>query len=188
MNEAEIIQKVKGNDEQAFEELVSSYKNMMYSIINRYSLRYEYIKLPKDDLFQEACISLFEACRQYDPSKKTKFSTFAYRVIYCRLGKEILKIVKVIQNEVYMYDEAEYIDRMMLVRDSEFTYSVQYARRNFFESVSYLSNEDQTILKMRLDNYSYKEIADKLNITPKRVDNRLNRLRRKWKNGIINKY
>lgn len=182
MNEVELINRTKENDEQAFEELVNNYRNMMYSIINRYSLRYEYIKLPTEDLLQEACISLFEACRQYDPSKKTKFSTFAYRVIYCHLGKEILKIVKIIQNEVYMYDEVEYIDRMTLVRDNEFTYSVQYARKNFFDSVSYLSNEDQTILKMRLDNYSYKEIADQLNITTKRVDNRLNHLRRKWKN------
>lgn len=188
MRELELITRVKNNDDDAFIELVDNYRNMIYSIINKFSLRHQYIKLSREDLFQEACISLLEACKTFNPSKKTKFSTFAYRVIYCHLGREVCKIIKVIQNEVCFYDNNDNFNAISFVKDNEFTYSAQYARSNFFESIDFLSFEDKTILQMRVDKYSYKEIADKLNITTKRVDNRLNKLRKKWKNGDIKKY
>ena len=188
MKEHDLIKRVKNNDDDAYKELVENYRNMIYSIINKFSLRHQHIKLSKEDLFQEACISLLEACKTFDSSKNTKFSTFAYRVIYCHLAREVCKIIKVIQNEVCFYDNDENFNTIYFVRDNEFTYSAQYARSNFFESIDFLSFEDKTILQMRIDNYSYKEIADKLNITTKRVDNRLNKLRKKWKNGDIKKY
>ena len=42
-----------------------------------------------------------------------------------------------------------------------------------------LSEEDKQIIKLRAQNYTYKEIANQLNITPKRVDNRLAYIKRK---------
>ena len=183
MEEEKLLTKIKNNDDDAFIEMITKYNNMIHSIIRRYSDKYPYIKLSKEDLYQEACISLFSACKSYDPSKKTKFSTFAYRVIYCQIGKEVIKTLKVIQNEVMLYDSEESIQHIKYIKDNEFVYMPKHYMNEYVEKIKYLSSEDQTIIKMRLSNYSYKEIANRLHITTKRVDNRLAKLKRKWYEG-----
>ena len=48
-----------------------------------------------------------------------------------------------------------------------------------------LNYEDRTIVDMRMNNYSYEEISNKLNINRKRVDNRLNKIKKKYANGSL---
>lgn len=181
MDEMELIEKAKAYDNEAFEELINLYRRMIYSIINKKDTKYSSYNLSKDDLYQEACISLYEACKRFDPERNVKFSSFAYRVISCRLNKVISKTTAIQKNELYIIDNINEKNRPFVVSDTVFTYEAQYARQIFFESLGDLSGEDKTILKMRLNNYSYKEIADMLNITTKRVDNRLCKLRNKLK-------
>lgn len=82
-------------------QIIEENKNLIYSIIKKYTYYYD-----KEDLFQTATIGLIKAYNNYDSSKNTKFSTYAYTYILSevllyinnnrdiRLGKNYLKIYK----------------------------------------------------------------------------------------------
>ncbi|MBQ3297492.1 MAG: sigma-70 family RNA polymerase sigma factor [Bacilli bacterium] len=65
------------------EELLD-YDGLLYSIINKYSKRYDY-----DDLYQVAMLGLIDAYKHYDKSFDTKFSTYAYYYIIGEINKYI---------------------------------------------------------------------------------------------------
>lgn len=65
------------------EELLE-YEGLVYSIINKYSKRYDH-----DDLYQVGMIGLMEAYKHYDNSFQTKFSTFAYYYVIGEVNKYI---------------------------------------------------------------------------------------------------
>ena len=65
------------------EELLD-YEGLIYSIISKYSKRYD-----RDDLFQVGMIGLIDAYNHFDKSLGTKFSTFAYYYIVGEVNKYI---------------------------------------------------------------------------------------------------
>lgn len=65
------------------EELLD-YDGLLYSIISKYSKRYDY-----DDLYQVAMLGLIDAYKHYDKSYDTKFSTYAYYYIIGEVNKYI---------------------------------------------------------------------------------------------------
>ena len=80
-------------------QIIEENKNLIYSIIKKYTYYYD-----KEDLFQTATIGLIKAYNNYDSSKNTKFSTYAYTYILSevllyinnnrdiRVGRNYLKI------------------------------------------------------------------------------------------------
>ena len=65
--------------------LIIENKNLIYKIANIYRNQGDI-----EDLFQAGCIGLVKAYRKYDPTKNTKFTSYAYKYI---LG-EISNIVR----------------------------------------------------------------------------------------------
>lgn len=65
------------------EELLN-YDNLIYSIINRYSDKFD-----KDDLYQVGMLGLIEASKNYRDNHNTKFSTYAYYYIIGEINKYI---------------------------------------------------------------------------------------------------
>ena len=65
------------------EELLD-YEGLIYSIISKYSKRYD-----RDDLYQVGMIGLIDAYNHFDQSLGTKFSTFAYYYIVGEVNKYI---------------------------------------------------------------------------------------------------
>lgn len=65
------------------EELLE-YEGLVYSIINKYSKRFDH-----DDLYQVGMMGLMEAYKHYDNSFQTKFSTFAYYYVIGEVNKYI---------------------------------------------------------------------------------------------------
>ena len=65
-------------------EEVLNYEGLIYSIINRYSKRFD-----RDDLYQVGMIGLMDAYKHYDSSFGTKFSSFAYYYILGEVNQYI---------------------------------------------------------------------------------------------------
>ena len=59
-------------------------ENLIYSIANKFS-KYK----NKEDLFQVGCIGMIEAYKNYDETKGTKFTSYAYRYIYGEMSKYV---------------------------------------------------------------------------------------------------
>ncbi len=72
--ELELIDKFKkNNDKDALEKLILS----NFNLIDKTIRRYENLGVPKEDLFGEAVLGIIEAAKRFDPSKKTKFMSYA---------------------------------------------------------------------------------------------------------------
>ena len=57
-------------------ELIKENKNLICSIINKYTRYYEF-----DDLYQVSIIGIIKAYQNFDKEKGVKFTTYAYKYI-----------------------------------------------------------------------------------------------------------
>ena len=84
----------KQGDDRAREKLASYNLPLVHSICRRYPPE----TVEYDDIFQEGCIGLLQALKKYDPSRGTKFSTYAVPFIlgmirsYLRQNGHLLKV------------------------------------------------------------------------------------------------
>ena len=182
----DLIDEVKKGDDLACKKIIDDYRLMIYSIINSYDLNYGDYKVEVEDLFQEGCIGLIDACLSYKDNNNAKFSTYAYIVIERRIRRCFYKMLKPYKQE-YSYDKIEILDHSSILKidylsDNSFNYlSDDEIEDNFIDTFKFANKEDKLIIKLKANDYTYKEIAEKLNITTKRVDNCLNRLKKKYK-------
>lgn len=189
METCELIRKVKDNDYLACEEMINNYRQMIFSIINEYDLEYGDFKISSDDLYQEGLIGIYDACRAYEEGKDVKFSTFAYLVIKRRVNRCYRNQLKNYVNECCSIDCIENKDKrkefeVNTVSDNILT----YRQESLEKKIRHLDDFDRQIVMLRLEDMSYLEIAKKLDVSKKRIDNRLYKLRKKFTkyNGLEN--
>lgn len=189
MEEIMLVNRVKDDcDDVAFSEIVGIYTRMIESIVLSYINEIGDFRLNKDDFEQEALIGLYDACKCYKDDMNTKFSTFAYTCIKRRVHAYYRKTINLYYKECVSLDNYQ-------ARDSGLYYGIQKEREDFDKKREVLSDlmtqlnyEDRTIVDMRINNYSYKEISDYLNIKEKRIDNRLMRIKdRLSRSSTVNK-
>ena len=63
-------------------KIILENENLIYSIANKFS-KYK----NKEDLFQVGCIGMIEAYKNFDKTKGTKFTSYAYQYIYGEISK-----------------------------------------------------------------------------------------------------
>ncbi|MDO4499762.1 MAG: sigma-70 family RNA polymerase sigma factor [Erysipelotrichaceae bacterium] len=186
MQDNDLIKRVRNNLPDAYEELLKQYKNMIYSIINTYETDYGDYKVNREDLFQEGCIALYDACFSYTFDRDVKFSTYVYVLIKRRISLAYKKSLLTYQMETYSLDNISLSDHCsniatQYVCDNPIAYHARQERNEAIqEKLSKLREQDREIIMLRINNYSYEEIAQKLNIKKKRIDNRLFRLKKQY--------
>lgn len=177
-------------DEREFEKIVKEHGGLIVSIIKNLELECGHFKISFDDLYQEGLIALYNAYKNYNKEEKAKFSTFAYMVISRSLKRYHHQQMNKYQNESYSLDSLEHLDYYPAIGDYiAGDHSIRYAneekRDKLDKLFTILNIEDQHIVALRINKNSYKQIAEKLNITTKRVDNRLLRIKDRFsKNNV----
>ncbi len=164
-------------NEEAFSLLIERCSPM----IRMQAKRYLVSNLDAEDLAQEGFLGLLSAVRTYDPEKKASFQTYASVCIRHRMVSALRRAGG--EPPVPDFDpeeEAEAAaiggqgeDPAMLVVRREDTLRLQ----EWLEHI--LTPLEKRVLFYHLGAYSYEEIAQKLEIGPKTVDNALQRIRRK---------
>ena len=182
METNELIQRVKENDSEACKEMIEGFKKMIHSIINDYELECGDFVISRDDLYQEACIGIYEACFAYKDENKAKFSTLVYLIVKRRINRFYKNHIKRYANEAYSIDNMETLDHREEIRSNCISEDPIAYHRNCEarKIISGLSDFDREILQLRMKNYSYAEIAQKMNISAKKVDNRLYKLKKRY--------
>lgn len=168
-------------DTTAQDALLSRYKNFVRSVVRPYFI----IGADREDLIQEGMIGLYKAISQFQSSKDTNFPSFAAICI----KNQILTAIKNASRKkhgplntyvstdqenpeiLYIIDPAANPESALLQQESQH-------RIKCLMSTS-LSKLESAILTHFLSGLSYIEIAEKLSITTKSVDNALTRIRRK---------
>lgn len=190
METDELIKNIKNGDEKSFELLLNSHHNMIYKIIYALDLDRGDFLADVDSLYQEGSLALYKAVFTYKKENEMSFTSYAYMVVRARLHTYLRDTYHNTCNDCFSIDNPENIDfdivnKHYLVSDDP----IDYHREKEFEEhlhkfVSKLTNEDQQIFNMRSQDYTYKQIAERLHIKTKRIDNRLRVLRRRLKKYI----
>ncbi len=171
----------RGNSD-AFVELTTRYM----SLIRAKAAPFRCTMLECDDLCQEGLWGLLSAARTYDSAGKAGFRTYAgvcisnriitaYRAAASRKNLPLNDFVSLSDDdsEMDMSDSTTNPETVLMDRES-----VKMMRQRIKQN---LSKMEQRVLMLYLGGCSYHEIAAKLSVTSKAVDNALQRVRLKLK-------
>lgn len=178
----ELVKRVKNKEEGAFTELLQKFRPMIYSFFKNYHLEGGDYSISREDLYQEGCLALLEAVESYNEKKGAQFSTFAYIVIRRRIHHHLRKEFRKLKSEYYSLDALDEIDHYKSLASpsptsTEENYRQQKIMLQIRDYIRTLDEEDRDIVAYRSQKKSYVEIAEILGINPKKVDNRLQKMK-----------
>lgn len=187
MKTKELLKKVKANDSDAFEEILRQYKPMIYSFIQANRLELGDYSINKEDLLQEGIIALHQACLLYDEQNEASFHTFAHLVVQRRIKRIFMQNYRRYQHERYSIDAVEdgmtYRNIASEKTNDNPNLALMRKENNALLRRCYdsLSQVERNIVILRENHYSYKEISERLNMSQKTVDNKIQKIRRRFK-------
>ena len=187
----ELITLFREGDENAFGFLLARYKQLVSKIARSYFL----VGAEYEDLIQEAMIGLYKAIKNYDTKNSASFSTFA-RMCIERNIQSAVKVAnreknKALNGSVSLSNQGEIkinededeeisivIPSSILSPDEKLEQS-ERIKQIKEQIVSLLSKFELEVLALYLKGYTYTQIALKLNMSNKRIDNALSRIKQK---------
>ena len=187
MKTKELLKKVKANDSDAFEEILRQYKPMIYSFIQANRLELGDYSINKEDLLQEGIIALHQACLLYGEQNEASFHTFAHLVVQRRIKRIFMQNYRRYQHERYSIDAVEdgmtYRNIASKKTNDNPNLALMRKENNALLRRCYdsLSPVERNIVILRENHYSYKEISERLNMSQKTVDNKIQKIRRRFK-------
>lgn len=195
--DAELLYLVSDSSEEANEVIHKKYEPVISYYAKKYSVYVEGKGLDYNDLYQEGLIGLIGAIEAFKEKKDIKFSTFAFLCI----KRKIITAVKnanrkkhSILNESYSLDykqdedDARGFGNVVPVNDGGLEDLLvsrednEYFNKRLDEE---LTDFERTVYDLRINNFTYEEIAATLGKTIKSVSGALERIRIKLKN-ILN--
>ncbi len=180
LDDYELVYRIRENDVEAENVMISKYENVLSKLARKYLGIAESNGAELDDLIQEGRIALINAVRTFDFEKELLFYTYVcvcverHCISYCRslASKKYSPLNYSLTDDSFTY-----------VRDS--SYEPGYRLDDFiYENnfLSYIRNNfeiiDSSILELRYNGFSYKEISELLDLPISKVDNRLCKMRR----------
>ena len=177
-SDTELASEVKNGNDAAFEEITKRYKGLVNTIAAKYSAA----GFDRSDFMQEGLLALLFACKSYDNREnKASFKNFAGVCISNRFLSLIrtLNTKRAIPSDhIVNIEDVEISDQNrsnpeILVLEQE----KAQALRNLIRDI--LSPLEMNVLRLYLEGLSYTDIAARLSITTKSVDNALSRIRKK---------
>ena len=183
-----LVEKAQQGDENAVNELLKKYKNL----VNKLSRSYFLIGGDIEDIVQEGMIGLYHAILHFSPDKKVTFKNFAGICIKHQIQNaikvasseknKVLSSALSITDEVLSEEEEDKIE-LELPSDLPSPYDTILEKEKIVEMKSLvqkvLSPLERKILSLYLGGYNYSEIAAMANISKKSVDNGLSRIKNK---------
>lgn len=180
-SDEELIELAKLGEDKYLEILLERYKPLVLSLANRYFIRGQ----DRDDVIQEAMIALFKSIQAFDVEKQTSFAAFVKTTTQNHLIDSIRKS-EAKNNRVL--NDAVSIENMKFFIEDEQTEDFgihEEELQDLLSNESFKSNFSDLewqVLNLRLFKLSYNDIAKKLDVKEKVVDNALQRIKQKLKN------
>lgn len=171
--EQQWIQQVLAGDKQAFAPIINKYKNQLYATILRMT------RNPQDaqDLVQDAFIKVYRNLDKYDGSGA--FGGWLYRVAINHCMDEFRKkSYSTIQIEV---DEAKVVNR----EHPEVVFLKKEKSRQLERLIATLPEDERLIILLRyINEMSYEDIGELMNVPLSTVRNKLHRAKKKMRDTV----
>ena len=188
----DLIKRTKQHDDEAMEKLLQFFKSKVTSISREYFL----LGGDFDDIIQEGMIGLYKAIQSYDETKNNNFGAFASLCIHRQIQNAVKNANRKKNSPLNQYLPIKYFDGSgssdedsvlkLVIADENSNVEQNYIDKEISTIVlskvkNCLSEEQFQILKLFINGESYSEIAKKLNISSKQVDNSLQAIKKKLK-------
>ncbi len=191
----ELIKEYRFGDEDACEELLNRYKNLV-----KKKAKAMYIAGgDSDDLIQEGMIGLYKAVRDFDSDKNASFSTFASMCINRQLCTAVSSANRKKHNPLNTYisfympldtnddEDGETTLFDTLISENEANPEEWYIDRESAQDMqkhllNELSDYEKEVIKAFAAGKGYVEIAAMMGKSPKSIDNALQRIKNKLLN------
>jgi RNA polymerase sporulation-specific sigma factor len=187
LSDEELVERVRGGDEQAIELLLQRYRHYARAKARSYFLA----GADKEDIVQEGMIGLFKAIRDFQAERNTSFRAFAELCI----TRQIITAIKSATRQKHMPlnsyvslskpagDDDRPLAEALLSRSigdpADLVISAEEIAQMRDSMRSLLSALETEVLKLYMDGKSYQQIADALGRHVKSIDNALQRIKRK---------
>ncbi len=192
VNEYELLYLYRVDREAASHLIVNQYHRLIWSIVLKFQGAMNQMGISKDDLFQEGMLGLLEALECYREDLKVPFRNFACLCAERQMRSLIRKHsglnYSIIHNSVSL-DQSLVDDDSMLVMDTiadsdcfndpVWLFYYRYSIDQVKEMMANFSDFEKDVLNYRALGYSYKEIAEATQVSYKRVDNTIQKLKGK---------
>ena len=166
-------------DKDAMNELLSRYTVVAYA--KAWAISPEYY----EDLFQEGLMGCLAAAKTYDPDKGASFATYANRCIKNRMINAIKKLDSVLEEPLDEETESMCADKSELIPYNIIEQKERAAEINK-KAAMVLSNKEWRVFRLFSVGLSYEAIGSELGMTPKQVNNAMQRARKKLRAELGN--
>ncbi|NCB93561.1 MAG: sigma-70 family RNA polymerase sigma factor [Clostridia bacterium] len=177
----ELLESLRQGEQEVMDYLLDKYKFM---VLQKARMLY-LVGGSQDDLIQEGMIGLFNAVRDYRRDRDTSFYTFAQLCV----DRQIYKAIKSSNRQKHQPLNS-YVSLSSDEWESEYDSISQQSPENIViaqENAAHLeetirqqlSEFENQVLGLYLEGNDYLKIAEKLDKTPKSIDNALQRIRSK---------
>ena len=198
LNDNELISLAKEKNEDAINLLHEKYKPLITKKSNKY---YKYVNnkgIELSDLTQECLLGFEESIKDYNPNDNVTFYTFTN---IC-MDRQLLTEIKRLNRDKYkLLNDAIPLETIDTDNDTNLIDFLKNMKDNpeegLLEEIEYqelynkitknLTNLEECVFNLKLQNFNYKEISDILDKDPKSIDNAIQRIKNKIKELNNNK-
>lgn len=187
LRDEELIEKLRDGDEKIMDYILDKYKPLVRKKANAMYL----IGGDTDDLIQEGMIGLFKAIRDYNKEKESSFYHFAElcisRQIYTVVEASNRKKHAPLNSYVSLYSGTN--EDGVVLADSLMTGAMENPEQRMIDQENLflfveglkerLSKMEVQVLDLYLAGHNYQQIAEKMQKSPKAIDNALQRIKAK---------
>ncbi len=186
MNEQELIELVKKKDRIAFKTLVDTWQDMVYNTALGILQNTE----DAEDVSQEVFIQVYESIAAF--KGESKFSTWLYRITITKTTDHIRKKKRkkrfAFVQSLYGKNNDQVIELPDFFHPGVHLENKENAAVLFKAIEQLLPNQKTAFVLSKLENLSYREIAEVMNLSEAAVDALLQRAKDKLKNILKNYY
>ena len=192
INDYEILYLIEDENDGYKSIMYDKYKYVMNRLCNKYLQFYSTLSIDRDDLYQEAFLGFDYAISHFDFHRDLTFYTYCILCVeskikdYCQrlLAKKNLLLSTSISLETELYENIYLSD--VISSGEDVCHSVIFNEdiKKIIDFKNSLSVRQAQIFELRMNGFSYKEIATLLSIDVKGVYNHLRSIKTKYNNSL----
>ena len=181
LSDAELLDDFRRGSEEAFEVIASRYLGLISSAAKRY--RGMSADTDDSDLVQEGMVALLSACRSYRERKGMSFKNYLMLCVENRFRSLLRSATKKgtvpARNMISIEEDQDAAFDSTATSLPELVETKEYIGSLHRILKDSLSDLEYKVAILHLSGYSYREIAERLNVSLKTVDNAQTRIRQK---------
>lgn len=194
MNDYELLYYYRLNPTATFSIMEDQYRNLIYSAIHQVCFNFKKVCFTIEDAYQEGLMAMMSALEGYRDNTEATFSSYLYR---CVLSSSRLIMRKHRSLSYGLLDRSfslsyplstdETVTLMDVIAEEKAWYQpekmahFEELQESIFQIINSLKPQEQLIFNFRNEGYSYQMIASELGLSAKKVDNILQKIRKRVK-------